>query len=405
MTSYRNSDPRPPIMAGTPPPPDQRVPLIDWDRPPWNRWTFQNIRQILPTAEVWRGNGPVRDLPEDRRALGDIAFKTADGAEMTVAGMLDTTYGDGFIVLKGGRVVHESYHNGMDARSPHLSQSVAKSVTAMSAGVLVGQGLLDPLAPLTDYLPELADTAYRGATLRHVLDMTSGVRFSEDYDDRYCDIGVLDITSGWKPAPDGTRRADFPDCVFDQILTLDEAEAEHGARFLYRSIETDVLAHCMERAAGKRLPVIVGETLWSGIGAENDASFTVDSAGYGLACGGFNATLRDYARFGLLVLEGGAWNGRQVVPDAWIDDTFSGDHGLFNDAGRDVFPNGCYRNQFWIADRDRMTILARGVFGQMIFISRDLDLVVVKLSTWPEFRNPGFEDLTLRAIRAIAAAL
>ncbi|MEO1198763.1 MAG: serine hydrolase [Pseudomonadota bacterium] len=405
MTSYRNSEPRPPIMQGTPPPADWRVPFIDWDRPPWNRWAFQNVRQIMPTAEVWRGTGPGRDLPEDLRDVGHVEVTGTDGQTRTIDAFLDETYTDGFIVLKGGQIIHESYFNGMTRRSLHLSQSVAKSVTAMSAGALIGDGVLDPGTLLTDYIPELAETAYAGATLQHVLDMTSGARFSEDYTDRYSDIGAMDVASAWKPAPDGTRREDFPDCVFDQMLTLKTLEAEHGSRFLYRSIETDVVAHCMERATGKRLPEIVSDALWSGVGADESACFTVDTSGYALACGGFNATLRDYARFGLLVLGGGAWNGRQVIPQAWIDDTFSGPHGLFNDAGRELFPNGAYRNQFWIEDNDRQTILARGVFGQMIFISRDLDCVAVKLSTWPDFRNTFYDDLTRRAIRAIAEAV
>ena len=399
------SDPTPPIMAGTPPAPEWRVPRKDWDRPPWNRWSFLNVRQILPTAPVRRGHRPILPLDTDPRDLTGISFEAVGGAAMTVAGMLDATFTDGFLVMLDGKVIHESYFNGMRPDSLHLAQSVSKSVTGTVAGILIGQGLMDPAAPITDYLPELAATAWNGATLRHVLDMTSGVTFDETYTDPASDIGKTDVASGWKPvpedAPPGTR---WPACIWDQILTLTEREAEHGARFLYRSIETDVLAHAMERVSGLRLAELVSRELWQKLGAEEDACFTVDSAGYALADGGFNATLRDFARFGQMLLNGGVVAGEQVVPRAWIEDIRSGDHGLFDDAHRDRFPNGRYRNQFWIEDAGRRTALCLGVFGQMIFISPEWNMVTVKLSTWPDFLDETHSENTLRALRAIAGA-
>lgn len=394
-----------PIMQGTPPPPEARVPFADWDRPPWNRWSFQHMRQLVPTAEVWRGDGPVSDLPQAHREIGEIAFETATGEPSTVAEMIATTYTNGFLVMKGGRIVHESYHGGMERRTLHLSQSVAKSVTALAAGVLMGRGLLDPQAPVTRYLPELAATAWDGALLTHVFDMTSGTRFDETYTDPASDIGQMDVASGWKPVPPGYDPSAWHSTIWDQMLGLTTLEAAHGERFQYRSIETDVIAHAMERVTGQRLPQIVSETVWQPIGAEESASFTVDRAGYGLSCGGFNATLRDYARVGRLVLERGRAGKTQVVPEAWIDDILSGPHGLFNDLARIALPNGQYRNQFWIEDRDRRTVMARGVFGQLIYIAPEQDAVVVKLSAWPEFLNPERDITTRRAIQAMLAEL
>lgn len=406
MKSYRNAGPRPPIMAGSPVPPKWRVPRADWDRPPWNRWSFQHVREILPTVGVDRGEGPASALPQARQDIGGIAFEAADGHRMSVEAMLDETCTDGFIVVHAGRVVHESYFNGMTAGTLHLSQSVAKSITSTVAGILIGRGLLDPRAPVTDYLPELGETAWKGARLQHVLDMTSGVAFEEEYTSPTSDIGLTDVAAGWKPVPpDAPAGIEWPACIWDQILTLARQEAEHGERFRYRSIETDVLAHCMERVAGKRLAALVSDELWGPMGAEQDACFTVDSAGYALADGGFNATLRDYARVGLVHLNDGFWNDRQVVPKEWITDIRRGDHGLFNDESRQVLPNGRYRNQFWIEDEARETVMARGVFGQLVYISPELDLVAAKLSSWPDFVVPEFSINTLRAIRAVGAAL
>ena len=152
-SSYRNSETPPPIMKGSPP--ALILPRADWDRPPWNRWSFQNVRQILPTAEVWRGNGPVKALARKERDLDGVGFAGADGTATSLAPFLDESYTDGFLVLKDGAIVCECYFNGMGERTLHLSQSVAKSVTAAAAGALVGKGLLDVSAPVTRYLPEL----------------------------------------------------------------------------------------------------------------------------------------------------------------------------------------------------------------------------------------------------------
>jgi CubicO group peptidase (beta-lactamase class C family) len=396
MTSYKNSEPMPPIMTGSPP--AMVLPKLDWDRPPWNRWAFQHIREILPTVEVWRGSGHRSRLADSPLRIDDLAYEY-NGEKTMLSAHLDETYTDGFLVLKHGAIAHERYFNGMNARSLHLSQSMAKSVTATVCGILVGRGLIDVTAPVTRYLPELEATGWRGATVQHVLDMTTGVRFSEEYTDPMSDIGQVDVASGWKPPPPEAP-ADFPwpAHMWDLILGLTDQARPHGERFEYRSIETDVLAFLMERVTGVRLAELVSRELWQKIGADESACFTVDPAGYALADGGFNATLRDYARFGQLILEG----GRGIVPADWIEATRTGNHGPhFND----TFPDGSYRNQFWIRDSQSRTIMARGVFGQLIYIDFDNAMVVVKLSTYPEFTNVNHSKATLAAIDAIAAAL
>jgi CubicO group peptidase (beta-lactamase class C family) len=401
MTSYKNSEPRPPIMRGSPP--ELRVPPMDWDRPPWNRWAFQHVREILPTAEVWRGSGRESVLPQMPQDLGGIAFERLNGTQSTIEAFLDDSYTDGFLVLHKGHIVFERYFNGMSERTLHLSQSVAKSVTGAAAGCLVAQGVLDPARPLTHYLPELAASAYQGATVQHVLDMTSGVSFNEDYTDPHSDVGRIDVASGWKPPPNGA--GDLPEHMWELILSLKLGEGPHGERFVYRSIETDVLGFCMERASNRRLPQLVSELLWQPMGAEESACFTVDRAGFALADGGLNATLRDYARFGSLYLNDGVFNGRQIVPTSWIKATQTGDHALFGEPYTLLTPNGAYSNQFWIENISRPAVMCRGVFGQLIYIDAARDLVVVKLSSWPDFLNVVFGIDTLRMIHALASEI
>jgi CubicO group peptidase (beta-lactamase class C family) len=375
------------------------IPRADWDLAPYNRWAFLNVRQMVPTAEVWRGPGPVMPLPEALQNLAELDFEI-DGETQTIGQFLEGSFTDGLIVLSKGAIVMETYMNGMQRRTTHLSQSVAKSVVGTVAGILNSRGEVDFAAPVTDYLPELDKTAYRGATVQNVLDMTSGVQFDETYTSPDSHIAKVDRACGWKDLKPG-----WPETMWQLILELTESEAKHGESFRYRSIETDILAFILQKVSGLTLPELVSRELWAPMGADEDAYFTVDRSGYGLADGGFNATLRDYARFGQLIANGGTAHGRQIVPWKFIEDLPNGNHALFGSDYRIVLPKGAYHNQFWIEEAGRPVVMCRGVFGQLIYIDREADFVAVKLSTWPEFTSPKRTRAALAAVRAIRTAL
>ena len=389
-------------MSGFPISKNNRIPRNLWDRTPWNRWSFQHIREILPTTEVWRGTGASWLLPEAEKNLDELKFVNQQDQSTTLLEWLTDNYADGIAVSHRGTLVYERYFNRMTQRTLHLSQSMAKSVTSAVAGILVGRGQLDPEEKITSYLPELKETAWNGATLRHALDMTSGVRYIEDYEALDSDIAVTDVASGWRTPQQGIPT--FA-CIWDQIISLNQTTRPHGVRFEYRSIETDVIAHCMERITGTRLAELISHELWQPLGAEESACFTVDGIGYPLADGGFNATLRDYARFGQMLCNRGVGNGRQIVPSEWISDTFAADPSLFGEPFNSGFENGAYRNQFWIRDIHRQVIMARGVFGQLIYVDMDNDLVVTRLASWPEFLSLERKLDDLAAIDAITDQL
>jgi len=375
------------------------IPHAEWDRAPWNRYSFQHVREFVPTALVRRSPTPHawRHAWQDITAIG---FEI-DGQRSTIAQFLASSYTDGFCVVHRGALVAEHYDNGMDAHSTHLVQSVSKSVTGTVLGMLAARGELEVDAPITRYLPELEATAYRGATLQQVLDMTSGVLWDEDYTapDSHC--AQMDVAAGWKRG----GKPGWPRCMWEQVLSLKASRGAHGRDFSYRSIETDVLGFVLERVSGMRLAALVSRELWVPMGAAEDACFTVDPSGFACANGGFNATLRDLARFGWLYASGGEAQGRALVPAAWIRRTQQGDPSLFTGAYREVLPRGAYRNQFWLEEAGRRVLLARGVFGQLIYIDPDAQFVAVKLSTWPEFVNPARTRTALAAVRAIRDAL
>lgn len=391
------------IMQGTPPAPGKRPTLENWDLAPFNRWSFQNVRMVLPTAAIRRGPGPASHLPRDHQGLDDLAVAGADGTATTLAGLLEASECDGFLVLHRGRIVHERYLNAMQAHTLHLSQSVGKSFVSTLVGILWGRGLLDLEKPVSHYLPELAGRGYADALLWQVLDMRSGVKFNEeDYGDLDAEIGMLDRAAGWKP-----HRAGQPETVIELIEALVQ-ERPHGGHFVYRSIETEVLGWLVARVAGMPLVEVMSRELWGPMGAEFDADFTVDRDGTALASGGLNAALRDYGRFGQLFLDQGCIEGRQVVPAEWVAQCRRGDRAAFAVKYADYFPShpeACYSRQWWVLDPSRGRHVALGIFGQMVWVDPADRLVVVALSTWPDYLDPARRGALFKACEAIGRAL
>ena len=372
----------------------------NWDRAPFNRWSFQHVSDLLATVPVPCGSAPASPLVSRPQGFSALPF-ALDEERHTIGSWLDASFTDGFMVISRGEVLTEEYRNGMGPASLHLLQSVSKSVTAAAAGVMIGQGLLDPEAPVSTYLPELEETAWRGALLRHVLDMTSGVFFDETYTATDSHCAWLDAAAGWKPH----GASHWPRTVFDLVKSLKQKDFPHGHSFRYRSIETDVLALCMERAGKAPLADLLSSHVWAPMGAETEARFTVDSAGLAGSDGGLNTSLRDLGRFALMMARGGRVNGRQVVPAAWIEDCLKGDPALFGPENRHVLPKGAYRNQFWLEEAGRPVLICRGVFGQIVYIDMDADFAAVKFSTWPDFVDPQATRRALAAIRAIRDCL
>jgi CubicO group peptidase (beta-lactamase class C family) len=384
------------IMRGFPPPPEKRPDLSNWDLAPFNRWSFMNIRNLFPTVDVKSDSHTVQPLPYALQDLLSIQFQDQTHKTRSVSDFLDNTYTDGFLVLHQGEIVTEIYRNDMQADTAHLSQSVAKSFIGTLAGILHQQGLIDPDATVAHYVPELKRCGYRDATLSQTLNMTSGVRFTEDYNLPGSDITRIDIASGWRPVPDGEAQP----TIRDVILSLPQVRP-HGEVFSYRSIETDVVAWVLERATRCSIAELISELIWKKIGAEQDAFFTVDRAVTVLANGGFNATLRDYGRFGLMMQNQGMAGNNEVVPASWIDDCANGDQSVYGSPYTDTCPNGAYRNYWWDNNIEMGDFMARGVFGQMIYINRKKELTIVKLSTWPDYLIPGFTRDSLAAFAAI----
>jgi CubicO group peptidase (beta-lactamase class C family) len=384
----------------------------NWQDPPVNRWAYWHVRDILPTYRVSRGDGPARALPAAAAPADVLAVEIirADGSAGTVGDMLAGTYTDAYVVLQDGELVTEWYGPLGGPERTHALMSVSKSVLGCVAAVLIDRGLLDAERPITDYVPELAASGYAGATVRHVLDMRSGVRFLEEYTNPQADIRQLDEWIGWQPGQDDGE----PRGLYRYLAKL-PAEAPHGRRFLYRSAESDVLGWVCERAAGQPMAELMSALVWAPMGAEHDADLLHDGLGDAVHDGGLCATARDVARFGQLLLDGGAvpdgaGGTRRVVPPRWLRQGWAVDadvRAAFAASPAEAsFPGGWYRNQFWFRPGDHGDVLlCLGIHGQMVHVSRRTNTVCVKLSTWPQAQSPAFIEETLRAFDALGGVL
>lgn len=380
------------------------VTSASWRTAEFLRWSFQHVPEFLPTARVPRA-GTVAELRSALHPLADVAVTDGAGGATTVAAVVETTYTDGFMVLHHGHVIAEEYPAGMAPGTPHALMSVTKSVVGCVAGLLADRGVIDPAAPLATYVPELSASGYAGAAVRHVLDMRSGISFSEDYLDPYSEIRRLEQCIGWSPR----TNVGSPASIYDFLLTLRQGSG-HGGPFAYRSCEADVLGWVCERAAGARMSELISTLLWGHLGAEHDADMSLDGAGVAVHDGGLSTTMRDLARFGQMLANGGtSITGEQVLPGWWVQDTLTGDPGsreAFAASPTDTrMPGGMYRNQFWVPYPAASVLLCLGIHGQMMYVNTAANVVGVKLSRWPVPQDPVMLTTTLRAFDAITRHL
>lgn len=340
---------------------------------------FSAMNSMFLTREMDGGTPSV--LPE-----GPAAALPADFAAWQEARHVTAT-----VVLHQGAVVHESYLLGTGRDDLRISWSVAKSALSLLLGTLVADGTIPDInAPVTQYAPSLSGSAYDGATIRNVLNMASGIAFNEDYLDFWSDINRMGRVLAMGGSMDGfsagqTARRGAP-----------------GADWLYVSIDTHVIAMVIRGATQRSISELMEERLWAPLGLERDPYYVTDGDGVEFVLGGLNLTTRDYARIGLLVEQGGVWQGRQIVPAEWLAESTAASAPTPDAADDDAAPGG-YGYQWWIPpSAEPGEVYARGVYGQFIWIDRDRDVVIAVNSADRQFREPGVMDSNIAMFRAIA---
>lgn len=390
------------LMQGFPPPPDKTVRLANVLQYPNARWAFHHMRELGPTAAVWRGAGTPSALPQAARDLDVIRFDDGGGQQVGLTDWQRDTYTDALLVLHRGRIVYERYAAGMQPRQPHALWSLSKSLTGLLAAQLIHEGRIDPSAPVTRYLPEVKDSAWGDATVQQTLDMTTGVQYDEDFARPGSGIFQYLIAGGLLPAPASYSGARS---MLAYLPTVAKA-GEHGTGFQYKTVDTEVIGWLLQRVTGQRLDELLSQRLWQPLGAGEDGYVWVDGSGAQLASVGVGATARDLSRLGEMLRLQGRFNGREVLAPAVVAELRKGgDVEKFKAAGQTMRAGYSYHDFWWIPHDADGSFEAKGLNGQHVHVNPAAELVVVKLSSHPVPNTAYTHVQDRRAFAAIAAAL
>ena len=393
-------------MQGFPPAADKTIRFTDPDyfAFPKLRWTACHFRELMPTTSVANGSEGARKLPTTLDASLDAVRFTPLGAKepMSWADAFDANYTDGLLVLHHGRVVYERYAGCLDQHTLHGAMSVTKSLTGLLAATLVAESRLNEDALVATIIPELSGSAFGDATVRQVMDMTTALDYSEDYADPKAEVWTYAEAGSPLPKPKGYTG---PRSYFDYLQTV-KKKGQHGEAFGYKTVNADALGWIISRTTGKSVAQELSERIWSRIGTEREAFYTVDSIGTPFAGGGFNATLRDMGRLGQLLLDDGVANGEQILPPAAITRLRTGgQQDTFAKAGYTLLPNWRYSAMWWASHDAHGVYAARGVHGQTLWIDPVADMVIVRFASNPVAANAASDPTSLPAYRAVAKHL
>ncbi|MFJ5488495.1 serine hydrolase domain-containing protein [Hansschlegelia beijingensis] len=411
--SAQESDPR--VMGwmqGFPPPKNRIITQPDsvYFSFPKLRWSVCHLREFLPTEEISRGLGapvplaypPPYEFADLRDAIDALTFTPLGGDRaMSWKESLYANYTDGILILHKGRVIYERYFGCLEPDGKHAAMSMTKSLTGLLAEILVVEGKLNEAALVSDIVPEVRDSAFGSATVRQVMDMTTGLRYSEDYADPNADIWTYSAAASPLPKPAGYTG---PDGYWEYLQQV-KPEGRHGDAFHYRTVNSDMLGWIVSRVSGRSVTDLASERLWRPMGAEQDAYMTVDGKGTPYAGGGLSAGLRDLGRLGLLMLNEGVIDGKRLFPAEVVKKIRAGGDPAKFGENYPALVGGRYSSMWWLYPGDEGVIAARGVHGQTIYVDPSAEMVVVRFASFPKAQNPLIDPTTLPAFRAVSQYL
>ncbi|MBO9397460.1 serine hydrolase [Shimia sp. R9_2] len=336
---------------------------------------FSNMDTLFLTADIAQGDAAVGPLPNGTAMQMPVRFDS----------WLKERAVTSVVVLKNGAVVHESYHQDTTPEDLKISWSVAKSYLSSLMGIVLAEGHIESLDdPVTKYAPLLKGSAYDGATIKNVLQMSSGVTFNEDYLDFHSDINRMGRVLALGGTLDGFAAG------------LSETFVAPGTQFQYVSIDTHVIGMVIRGATGRSIPDLLGEKIISKLGYEQMPYYVTDGEGVAFVLGGLNIRTRDYARFGQMVLQEGQYGGEQIVPADWL--------AAATVPSANTQPGKLhYGYQWWMPKDPREgEFFGIGVYGQYIYINRAEGVVIAVNSADRKFKESGVTDSNIALFREIA---
>lgn len=390
-------------MKGSPPPQDKIISFNDgsYFQFPQMRWSVCHFQQLMPTKSVGRGLSFSAPLKKEQLAQIDrLTFIPMNRSKpMSWQQSLEANFTDGIVVLHHGKIVYEKFFGCLRPTNLHAAMSMTKSFVGLLGEILIAENKLDQARQIQDYIPELSKSAFGDATVRQVMDMTTSLEYSEDYNDP--NAGVWQHAAAGNPLPKPENYTG-PRTYFEFLETV-QKQGEHGSSFSYKTINTDVLGWLISRVTGQPITEVLSEKIWSKIGAEQDGFFNVDSIGTPFAGGGLNAGLRDMARFGQMILDEGRVGQKQIISETVIRNIRrGGDRQAFANAGYSLLEGWSYRSMWWITHNKDGAFMARGVHGQSLYIDPKADMVIARFASHPIAKNAAIDPTTLPAYQVLA---
>jgi CubicO group peptidase (beta-lactamase class C family) len=337
---------------------------------PYNFYYFHHMDELGFRTDIVKRGDHVYPLQEPTKSFS-VTYKFG-GRDYSLEDYLHREDVTGFLVLRDNQIIFERYMHGANRDSRFVSQSVAKSILSILVGAAVDEGRIHSVNdPIVRYLPYLSKSGYRDVTIKEALQMSANVDYSEDYR---------------KPTALGAALLTGRPSFKDYAASLGPSAIKPGTAFQYQSVNSQVLGLLLERAIGERLNVWAEDKLWKKIGAQRDAFFyesTKQPDTCAFAC--FNATLRDYGRVGLMMLNRGELGGTRVISESWVHDSTTPDapYLMPKPPGANGLPTTGYAYQWWVPYGNEGVFEAEGIFGQMIYVNPTRHVVIVQTSAWP----------------------
>lgn len=381
------------VMEGFPPSRETQVTFQNYRDYPFNKWSFRNMGAPLHTLMIPRG-GSIHQFRESDNTFGKVTIPTKDGKQEAVEDIFANNETDGLIIIQNNEILFEKYWNGLNKDYQHIWFSMTKSLTSTAFGLLVNQGKIDLTASPVEYVPELKGTPWERTKIQDVLNMSTALGYSETYTDTSSFFYKYYGGSShffYVPGADTVTTQSQVLGTYDFLAKKATANnhMQPGFKFEYNSSNVDIISWMMSRVAEQPYHHFIYQNIWSKLGAEHDAFITTDRAYTAMATAGMNTTLRDAAIFAVMILNRGAIDGKQIIPAKWVDETLELTESDKERMKRnDVYAKAglpwiAYKNFWWIIDNVKGEYCAVGIHGQVMYINRKANLVIVYFSSQP----------------------
>ncbi|MDE2159837.1 MAG: serine hydrolase [Burkholderiales bacterium] len=391
------------VMVGFPPAPENQVTLRNYATPRFMRWTLAHMSSVFNTERVSRGSGMPTALPQGQPLDVDAIEVGWQGRQIPMTEAYRILGADALLVMHRGQVVFERYFGDMTPATLHAANSCTKSFVGTLAQTLITEGRLDPDAPASRYVPELASSALGSARIRDLLDMRANFRIGDDVH-RAGSLQVAALQAyGVYPRPANYAG---PDGAIAMMLAAKPTTPHGVGPMRYDNATAEALGWVLSRVTGLSVPDLISQRFWAPMGAERDGDFLLDSRKMPIAAFGLQSDVRDLARFGEMIRNHGRVGDKQVIPAAVIDEIRRGGDRAAFAASPDgaVLPGGSYHDMWWFNHDDLDSFQCQGQFAQRVWIAPKAQTVIVLLSSDPD-ASRSREPLRLGAFRAIARAL